>query len=89
MKNPHDYLEEIRQNVERIRAMGTVTATENALFGMIDGLGGLLRQTLVRVTELERRMNEVQGPAAETAATTRTVITERPAEPPAPIYPPA
>ena len=84
MKNPHDYLEEIRANLERIRAQGTISSTENALFGMIDGLGGLLRQTLVRVTELERRMIELHGPAPTRPA----APIERPAEPPAPVYPP-
>jgi hypothetical protein len=83
MKNPHDYLEEIRANLERIRAQGTISPTDNALFGMIDGLGGLLRQTLVRVTELERRMTELHGPATPPPA-----VVERPAEPPAPVYPP-
>jgi hypothetical protein len=84
MKNPHDYLEEIRANLERIRSQGTISPTENALFGMIDGLGGLLRQTLVRVTELERRMIELHGPPTTHPGTP----VERPAEPPPVVYPP-
>jgi hypothetical protein len=84
MKNPHEYLDEIRCNLERIRAQGTISPAENALFGMIDGLGGLLRQTLVRVTELERRMVELHGPPATQPGTP----VERPAELPAVVYPP-
>ena len=42
-----------------------------------------VRQTLVRVTELERRMTELHGPATPPPA-----VVERPVEPPAPVYPP-
>ena len=55
MKNPRNYLEEVRQNVQKMRAQGQVTPTENALFGMLDGLAGLMHRTMERVTELERR----------------------------------
>jgi hypothetical protein len=56
MKDPRDYLQEIRTNLQKLQAQGQVTPTENALFGMIDGLAGLQLVTLERVTELERRL---------------------------------
>ena len=56
MRNPRDYIDEIRTNVEKMRAQGQVTPTENALFGMIDGLGGLMLVTLERVTALEQQL---------------------------------
>jgi len=61
MKNPRDYLEEIRANVKKMQAQGKVEPAENALFGMVDGLAGLMLVTLDRITELERRVNELQG----------------------------
>lgn len=61
MKDPRDYLQEIQTNLQKLQAQGQVTPTENALFGMIDGLAGLQRVTLERVTELERRMKELHG----------------------------
>jgi hypothetical protein len=57
MKDPRDYLQEIQVNLKKLQAQGQVTPTENALFGMIDGLAGLQLVTLERVTELERRLN--------------------------------
>jgi hypothetical protein len=61
MKNPREALEEIRQNVEKIRAQGTISPTENALFGMLDGMAALMHVTMARVTELERRVGEATG----------------------------
>ena len=61
MKNPHNYIEEIRANVKKMQAQGKVEPAENALFGMVDGLAGLAMITLDRVTELEKRVNELQG----------------------------
>ncbi len=61
MKNPREYLDEIRENVKKMQAQGKVEPAENALFGMVDGLAGLVLITLDRVTELERRVNELQG----------------------------
>ena len=61
MKNPRDYIEEIRANVKKLQAQGKVEPAENALFGMLDGMAGLMLVTLDRVTELERRVNELQG----------------------------
>jgi hypothetical protein len=54
MKNPRDYLGEVQANLQKLRSQKQVTATENALFGMIDGLAGLLLVTLERVTALEQ-----------------------------------
>ena len=53
MTDPHRYIDEILQNLRKIQSQGAVTSTENALFGMIDGLAGLLRSTLERVAKLE------------------------------------
>ena len=64
MQDPRHYIEEIRQNLRKLQSQGAVTPTENALFGMIDGLAGLMLVTLDRVTALERRVNELQGTAA-------------------------
>lgn len=60
MKQPHEYLDEIRDNLQKVRAKGTVTDTENALFGMIDGLAGMLHRTNERVTELERQVADLK-----------------------------
>ena len=61
MKNAREYLDEIKRNVAKMRAQGQVTPTDNALFGMIDGLAGLQHTTMERVAELERRVAELQG----------------------------
>lgn len=60
MKQPHEYLDEIRDNLQKVRAKGTVTDTENALFGMIDGMAGMLHRTNERVTELERQVADLK-----------------------------
>ena len=62
MKDPRDYLKEIQTNLQKMQAQGKVTPTENALFGMIDGLAGLQLVTLERVTELERRVQALNVP---------------------------
>ena len=56
MSDPQNYLDEIRQNLKKLQAKGTITDTENALFGMIDGLAGMLHRTNERVTRLEREL---------------------------------
>ena len=61
MKDPDGYLNEIRDNLRKIQAHGKVTPTENALFGMIDGLAGLQMATLERMAELSRRVQELEG----------------------------
>ena len=62
-KNPRDYLDEIRANLKKLQAQGRVEPAENALLGMVDGMAGLMVVTLDRVTELEKRVNELQGTA--------------------------
>ncbi len=66
MKSPREYLDEVRQNLQKIQSHGQVTATENALFGMIDGLAGLELTTLERVTALEARVKELESALAAT-----------------------
>ncbi len=71
MSDPRTYLAEIRENLEKIRAKGHVTETENALFGLIDGLGGMLHRTNERVTELERQVRSCAGYTARGRGTRR------------------
>ena len=61
MHNPRHYLEEIRSNMAKMQAQGKVTPAENALFGMVDGLAGLLLTSLGRISELERRVQAMDG----------------------------
>lgn len=56
MNDSHAYLDEIRENMKKVQAKGKVTETENALFGMIDGLAGVLHRTNERVTRLEKEL---------------------------------
>ena len=60
MKDPNGYLTEIRENMKKIQAQGKVTQTENALFGMIDGLAGLQMATMERLAELNRRLQALE-----------------------------
>ena len=60
MTDPHHYLDEIRDNMAKLQGHGIVSPTEKALFGMIDGLAGMLRVTLERVTVLERVVAQMQ-----------------------------
>ena len=62
-KNPREYLDEIRANLKKLQAQGKIEPAENALLGMVDGMAGLMVVTLERVTELEKRVNELQGTA--------------------------
>jgi hypothetical protein len=59
--DPLHYLREIRANVEKLQAQGQVTATENALFGMLDGMAGMMTFTLDQVAELKRRVDALEG----------------------------
>ena len=59
MQDPRHYLEQIRDNLSKLQEKGQVTPTENALFGMIDGLAGLQLVTLERVTRLEQIVTEL------------------------------
>ena len=63
MDDPHRYLDEIRENLRKLQAQGKVTPTDNALFGMIDGLAGMLRVTLERVTVLEHQVADLRRAA--------------------------
>ena len=60
MADARDYLKEIQQNLEKLKAKGSVTESENALFGMIDGLAGMLHRTNERVTELEKHVARLE-----------------------------
>ena len=60
MKDPNGYLTEIRENMKKIQAQGKVTPTENALFGMIDGLAGLQMATMERLAALNRRLQALE-----------------------------
>ena len=59
--DPLHYLREIRGNVEKLQAHGQVTPTENALFGMLDGMAGLMTFTLDQVSDLKRRIEVLEG----------------------------
>ena len=60
MADARDYLKEIQQNLEKLKAKGSVTESENALFGMIDGLAGMLHRTNERVTALEKHVKRLE-----------------------------
>lgn len=61
MKNPREYLGEIQQNVRKFQAQGQVTPTENALFGMVDGLAGLLLVTTDQLGDVLRRLEALEA----------------------------
>jgi hypothetical protein len=61
MKDPDGYLKEIRDNLQKIQAQGKVSPTENALFGMLDGLAGLQMATMERLAELNRRVQDLES----------------------------
>ena len=61
MKDPNGYLNEIRENMKKIQGQGKVTPTENALFGMIDGLAGLQMATMERLAEMNRRLQALEN----------------------------
>jgi hypothetical protein len=61
MTDPKHYLDEIRANTEKMRAQGRVTPTENALFGMIDGMAGLMTFSLEQMADMRRRLDELEG----------------------------
>jgi hypothetical protein len=62
MQDPRHYLEEIRENLHKLQRKGQVTPTENALFGIVDGLAGLQLVTLERITRLEQQLADLQTP---------------------------
>ena len=59
--DPLHYLNEIRANVTKMRAQGQVTPTENALFGMVDGLAGLMLFTLDQMADMRRRLDALEA----------------------------
>ena len=75
MKDPAGYLEEIRRNLETLRGTGGVSETERALFGMIDGLAGMLHHSNERTAALERQvadLTRLHSGSSSHATTTRT-----------------
>lgn len=82
MHDPRDYIDEIQQNLKKLKAQGGVTPTENALFGMIDGLAGLQRLTMERLAAMELALT---GRTTEAARRLQGVIeATRPDRPEAP-----
>jgi hypothetical protein len=61
--DPLHYLREIRANVQKLQSQGQVTPTENALFGMLDGMAGMMTFTLDQVAELKRRVDALEAPS--------------------------
>jgi hypothetical protein len=61
MKDPDGYLKEIRENLVKVQSQGKITPTENALFGMIDGLAGLQMATLERLADMNRRLQALEN----------------------------
>ena len=61
MKNPHDYLVEIRANLQKMQAQGRVEPAENALLGIADGLAGLQLASLNQIAELTRRVETLEA----------------------------
>jgi hypothetical protein len=71
MRDPKEYIDEIQQNLKKLQSQGAVTPTENALFGMLDGLAGLQRLTMERLAALELAL---QGRTTEAAQRLHGVI---------------
>jgi hypothetical protein len=71
MRDPRDYIDEIQANLKKLQAQGSVTPTENALFGMIDGLAGLQRLTMERLAAMELSL---QGRTTEAARRIQGVV---------------
>jgi hypothetical protein len=61
MKNPRDYLGEVQANVKKFQAQGQVTPAENALFGMVDGLAGLLLVATDQIGDLMKRVQALEA----------------------------
>ena len=59
-KEPLHYIREIRENVQKLQSQEKVTPTENALFGMLDGLAGLTTFTLDQMAEMKRRIEVLE-----------------------------
>ena len=61
MKNPNDYIAEIRANLQKMQAQGRVEPAENALLGIADGLAGLQLASLNQIAELTRRVETLEA----------------------------
>jgi hypothetical protein len=61
MKNPHEYIEEIRANLQKMQAQGQVPPAENALLGIADGLAGLQLASLNQIAELTKRVETLEA----------------------------
>src|SRR3954463_8926161 len=68
MKDPRDYLREIQENLKKLQSQKNVTPSENALFGMIDGLAGLQLVTMERLAVLEQALQGRTGEASRRRA---------------------
>ena len=64
MKNPHDYINEIRANLQKLQAQGQVEPAENALLGIADGLAGLQLASLTQIAELTKRVETLEAALA-------------------------
>jgi hypothetical protein len=60
-KDPHHYLDEVRRNLEKMRAQPAVTPADNALFGMVDGLAGLTLYMLDQMADMRRRIDSLES----------------------------
>ena len=61
MADTQNYLAEIKTSLDKLKAKGTVTDTEAALFNMIDGLAGMLHRTNERVATLEKHVKNLES----------------------------
>jgi len=59
--DPLHYLREIRANVQKLQSQGQVTPSENALFGMLDGMAGMMTFMMDQMAELKRRMDALEA----------------------------
>jgi hypothetical protein len=65
MKNPQQYIEEIRANLQKkMQSQGRVEPAENALLGIADGLAGLQLASLNQIAELTRRVETLEAALA-------------------------
>ena len=65
MRNPHDYIHEIRENLKKMQAQGKVEPAENALLGICDGLAGLQLASLNQIGELTRLVEALETALAQ------------------------
>ena len=64
MKSPHDSINEIRANLQKLQAQGKIEPAENALLGIADGLAGLQLASLTQIAELTRRVETLEAQLA-------------------------